>query len=1010
MNSVVHAKTGLRTLLACATLVFIASTATNTPPNSFESVALTPTSDMAALYHLDNSYADATGKQGALTPSGNVAFDPSNVGWLANRAGTSLHTLDLGDQAVVSIPNSALVSPDTQVISVEAMVYINNYMAYNRGNAKLVSLNQNWNASLEFNENIYYGPRFQCGTTVDVGDTTVTGPLTKNVWHHLRIALDKTGYTFKVDGNTVYSQASGDLANWSNNGGTTTLTLGNFDGWIDEVVVRNVRTTPPAVNLPPSASLTSPASGATYTAPASITLAATAADSDGTVSKVEFFQGSTKLGEAASAPYSFTWANVAAGTYSLTAKATDNAGATATSPAVSVTVKGSPTLQTVAAPVFSPAGGVFTNSVAVTLSSATAGSVIYYTTDGSAPTSTSKVYSGAITLTNSSTLTAKATAAGMVDTTTSASFTVKTAPTSTPIPAPWKNADIGAVGLAGSASYANGSWTVNGSGADIWGTADAFQFVYQPITGDGEIVVQVNSLGLTDPWAKAGVMFRETLDPGSRHAVTVVTASNGTAFQRRTTPGAASVHTAGALVAAPYWVKLVRAGTTLTGYASSDNVTWTQVGTDTVAMSNTIYVGLIVTAHNATLLNQSVFSNVTLHTNAVTPVSTALPAPWASTDIGAVGHAGSATYSNSTFTVNGSGVDIWNTVDGFQFVNQPWTGDGEIVARVASIQPTDPWAKAVVMFRDNLSANSPHAMTVLSSSSGCAFQFRPTPGAYTAQVTGAKVAAPSWLRLTRVGSLFTSYVSTDGNAWTQVASQSINMASSIYVGLGVTAHANTALNTSAFTNVRLSGGSTNGTGSTTGGTGSTGGTVPGSLPSPWTHQDVGTPTLPGNATFANSAFTVTGSGADIWNTADEFQFASQPWTGDGTIVACVTGIQNTDPWAKAGVMFRETLAANSTHASMLATVANGQAFQTRPTTGSASLTSWAGALNLPVWVKLTRSGNTFTSYGSTDGVNWNWTGAQTVPMAASIYVGLAVTAHTESALSAATFTNVQVAK
>jgi len=91
-------------------------------------------------------------------------------------------------------------------------------------------------------------------------------------------------------------------------------------------------------NNPPVVSITSPASGATFTAPATITITASASDNDGSVSKVEFFNGGTKLGEATAAPYTYTWSNVANGTYSLTARATDNKGAVTTSGAVSVTV------------------------------------------------------------------------------------------------------------------------------------------------------------------------------------------------------------------------------------------------------------------------------------------------------------------------------------------------------------------------------------------------------------------------------------------------------------------------------------------------------------------------------------------------------------------------------------------------------------------------------------------------------------------------------------------------
>jgi RHS repeat-associated protein len=91
-------------------------------------------------------------------------------------------------------------------------------------------------------------------------------------------------------------------------------------------------------NAAPSASLTSPANGATYTGPADITLTAEAADSDGTIASVEFFQSGTLLATVTSAPYTFTLNNVVAGGYSFSAKATDNAGASTTSAAVSVTV------------------------------------------------------------------------------------------------------------------------------------------------------------------------------------------------------------------------------------------------------------------------------------------------------------------------------------------------------------------------------------------------------------------------------------------------------------------------------------------------------------------------------------------------------------------------------------------------------------------------------------------------------------------------------------------------
>ncbi|WP_214408442.1 glycoside hydrolase family 48 protein [Sphaerisporangium fuscum] len=129
------------------------------------------------------------------------------------------------------------------------------------------------------------------------------------------------------------------------------------------------------VNQPPTVSLTSPTAGQTFTAPATVNLAANAADTDGTVSKVEFYNGSTLLGTDTTAPYTYSWTNVPAGAYSLTTKATDNSGAATTSSPVGITVSGTSTSDIVVSPatLVVPEGG--TASYSVKLSKAPAANV-----------------------------------------------------------------------------------------------------------------------------------------------------------------------------------------------------------------------------------------------------------------------------------------------------------------------------------------------------------------------------------------------------------------------------------------------------------------------------------------------------------------------------------------------------------------------------------------------------------------------------------------------------------
>src|SRR5262245_46445149 len=131
--------------------------------------------------------------------------------------------------------------------------------------------------------------------------------------------------------------------------------------------------------------------------------------------------------------------------------------------------------------------------------------------------------------------------------------------------------------------------------------------------------------------------------------------------------------------------------------------------------------------------------------------------PTTSLDIGQVGAAGSTSVSNGVYTVRASGVDIWGTQDEFRFVYLPLDGDGEITARVDSVQATDGWMKAGVMIRQTLNANSPFAHTLVSAGYGVDFESRQSAGGQVgpAGVYDRVSRAPYWVRLRRAGNVFT---------------------------------------------------------------------------------------------------------------------------------------------------------------------------------------------------------------------------------------------------------------
>ena len=139
----------------------------------------------------------------------------------------------------------------------------------------------------------------------------------------------------------------------------------------------------------------------------------------------------------------------------------------------------------------------------------------------------------------------------------------------------------------------------------------SFRTRYQPIQGDTEIIARVTLLlQATHAGAKAGVMIRESLNTGARHASMFATGGNGWTFQYRDVTNGMSFVSADSGGNAPGWVRLVRAGDRLTGYHSTDGKSWSVVGSETIDMSSSVYVGLAVSSRVATVTTAATFTNV----------------------------------------------------------------------------------------------------------------------------------------------------------------------------------------------------------------------------------------------------------------------------------------------------------------------------------------------------------------------------------------------------------------
>jgi hypothetical protein len=363
------------------------------------------------------------------------------------------------------------------------------------------------------------------------------------------------------------------------------------------------------------------------------------------------------------------------------------------------------------------------------------------------------------------------------------------------IPPGWSATDVGSVSAAGSAGFDGSTWTVTGSGADIWGTADEFRFVYREQPTAFEIQTKVDSVQSVHPWTKAGLMVRTSLAANAPHASIFVTPGSGVSFQRRKSAGAASLATTRAGIAAPVWLRLTAVNGVIRGYYKK-NLTdrWTLVGQDTLANYTQANVGLAVTSHADGTLAKATFSNLR---------GGQLPEWVGPRAIGS--NTAAAVYDFTDYALTSRGPDIWGTGDAFAYL---WTStaavaDSTLTARVVTIDNTHAWAKAGVMFRESLDPGSKHVFVMVTPGKGLSLQYRAQTSGQSFVAASAAGVAPRWLKLQRAGNTFTASYSVDGVTFVQLGTATVVMAETATVGLAHTTHNNATSGTARFDNVLL---------------------------------------------------------------------------------------------------------------------------------------------------------------------------------------------------------------
>ena len=364
-------------------------------------------------------------------------------------------------------------------------------------------------------------------------------------------------------------------------------------------------------------------------------------------------------------------------------------------------------------------------------------------------------------------------------------------------PTGWSSADVGSPAITGTSSYNAGTYTLSSDGIDIWGTSDQFRFVSSQAVGDATLLARVISQTNTGATAKAGVMFRASNAANSSFVDLVQTPGGGVRLQWRDgISGGTTQMVVGGTYSNPVWLEISRSGNNFTGYASTDGVKYTKIGTVTVALPVETLAGLAVSSFSANSASTAVFDNVNLKSKN----------PWMSSDIGAPAIAGSATFSADlgSITLTGSGTGIRGTADQFQFADRMTSGNTTVSAQVTSQTGTNGWAKSGVMIRPSSDPSSAYVAVMQTVGNGLSFEWRTASGATEKYLGNLPVVSGAVdLKLARVGNTFTAYYSTDGATYSQLGSVTIAMGTNTFSGVATTSHDATTSNTAVFTQVKV---------------------------------------------------------------------------------------------------------------------------------------------------------------------------------------------------------------
>ena len=324
---------------------------------------------------------------------------------------------------------------------------------------------------------------------------------------------------------------------------------------------------------------------------------------------------------------------------------------------------------------------------------------------------------------------------------------------------------------------------------------DVYGFTHRQLRGDGVLVARVTGLGGVAS-ALAGLSIRASLTPGAAQLSLLRSTSGTLVIRRRAQTNGAVTQTTAALTPAT-WLRLERRGQTISFSQSADGTQWASLHSATIDLSETAFVGLAVTSQRPDAMAAATMSNVQLDSRS------SLPSGWSKVDLGGVSSQVQLSQSTLIIAQWASGKAASDAVS---FVYQRVTGDAEISVRVGALSPAA--ALTGLMVRSMLDSGSPYLWLRTSPSGQRSVRRLLAEGLAATTRTLGSGGGPGWLKLVRNGALLSLFQSSNGTAWTFLATEAVDLPASIYVGIAVAR--GTALSATAFVdNVRIAAASAN---------------------------------------------------------------------------------------------------------------------------------------------------------------------------------------------------------